>query len=114
MTVNITTKVNGLKLIKSDVIQTQAELIEIDIDGRRIKFNFLYNDAEPLDSFKVQNIENEEITFFVINAQNGLGTGHFEPYKVKDSAQGSLYITFIVHPFDKVARQLTFSIFADL
>ncbi|AZC08060.1 MULTISPECIES: DUF6864 domain-containing function [Acinetobacter] len=113
MTVNIVTKVNGLKLIKSEVIHTQAELIEIDIDGRKVKFNFIYNDAEPSDSFKVQNIENGEITFFVINAQNGLGTGHFEPYKVKNSIEGSLYITFIVQPFEKIARKLTFSIFAD-
>ena len=113
MTVNITTNVNGLKLLNSGIIHTQSKLIEINIDGVKVNFHFRYSDIEPLDSFKVQNVEHVEINFFVINAQNGLGTGYFEPYKVKNSTEGALYITFIVQPFGTDARQLTYSILTD-
>ncbi|MEZ4788522.1 MAG: hypothetical protein R2811_00730 [Flavobacteriales bacterium] len=102
---------NGEVLASGSVIAFDNESIRFRLDDLLIRFE-LKNDSES----KEQNIKyvkegDKELLVTLVNFDNPLGTGNYNPIKVGTLRSKDLYLNFIVHALGtkKIGHMLSYT-----
>lgn len=96
MSVRIETD-NGEVLASGAVIAFDDESIKFHLDDLLIRFQFQRDLDNKEQSIKYEKAGDKELLITLINFDNQLGTGNYNPVKIGNFRNKELYLNFIVY-----------------
>lgn len=107
----VSVNVENKELVHSSVVHIQDNQdIELDIEGLKLKFIFVEDEADKSSGYR-GSVEDNVFVMSLKNFNNGLGEGVLKPIELGHLNNRKLYVTFYVNTLSNQDRRFEYNLF---
>lgn len=108
---NVKVNVENKELVLSSVVHVQEnQEVGIEIEGLKLKFNFIKDDENTSSSYRGV-VEDGVFLMSLKNFNNVLGEGVLKPIELGHINNRRLYLTFYVYTYQNQNRRFEYNLF---